>query len=172
MILRLDDLDDFNENQVKVLNALFIVDEIFTGELKWYKLTDSGYVLLRSKSNKKKSDIAERKSDEQLDTTDMPNLESEEFAEQNKQQKGQELTILTPNQMLSRLPISWVQLKAGNNSKKLKNKFRQLLYSLYESKNLQKNSTKVWSTLLKTWKQFLWTAKTVKQANHTDLNWI
>ena len=53
MILRLDDLDDFNENLVKVLNALFIVDEIFTGELKWYKLTDSGYVLLRSKSNKK-----------------------------------------------------------------------------------------------------------------------
>ena len=106
MILRLDDLDYFNENQVKVLNALFIVDEIFTGELKWYKLTDSGYVLLRSKSNKKKSDIAERKSDEQLDTTDMPNLESEEFAEQNKQQKGKELTILTPNQMLSRLPIS------------------------------------------------------------------
>ena len=36
----------------------------------------------------------------------MPNLESEEFAEQNKQQKGKELTILTPNQMLSRLPIS------------------------------------------------------------------
>ena len=46
-------MDDFNENQVMVLNALFMVDEIFTEEFKWYKLTDSGYALLRSKSNKK-----------------------------------------------------------------------------------------------------------------------
>ena len=37
-------------------------------------------------------------------------------------QSGQGLKILTPNQMLSRLPISLVQLKAGNNSEKLKNK--------------------------------------------------
>ena len=36
----LDDLDNFNENQDKVLNAYFMVDEIFTGELKWYKLID------------------------------------------------------------------------------------------------------------------------------------
>ena len=37
---------------------------------------------------------------------------------------------ITPNQMLSRLPISLAQLKAGNNSEKLKNEIRQLLYSL------------------------------------------
>ena len=36
----LDNLDNFNENQDKVLNAYFMVDEIFTGELKWYKLID------------------------------------------------------------------------------------------------------------------------------------
>ena len=41
------------------------------------------------------------------------------------------LKILTPNQMFSRLPISLAQLKAGNNSEKLKNEIRQLLYSLY-----------------------------------------
>ena len=46
-------------------------------------------------------------------------------------QSGQELKILTPDQMLSRLPISLAQLKAGNNSEKLKNEIRQLLYSLY-----------------------------------------
>ena len=40
--------------------------------------------------------------------------------------------------MLSRLPISLAQLKAGNNSKKLKNEIRQLLYSLYRSKKLSK----------------------------------
>ena len=43
-------------------------------------------------------------------------------------QSGQSLKILTPNQMLSRLPISLAQLKAGNNSEKLKNEIRQLLY--------------------------------------------
>ena len=46
-------------------------------------------------------------------------------------QAGKALKILTPSQMLSRLPISLAQLKAGNNSEKLKNKIRQLLYSLY-----------------------------------------
>ena len=51
---------------------------------------------------------------------------------------GEVLKILTPNQMLSRLPIILAQLKAGNNSEKLKNKIRQLLYSLYRSKKLTK----------------------------------
>ena len=53
-------------------------------------------------------------------------------------QSGQGLKILTPNQMLSRLPISLAQSKAGNNSEKLKNEIRQLLYSLYRSKKLTK----------------------------------
>ena len=48
-------------------------------------------------------------------------------------QSGQELKILTPNQMLTRLPIFLAQLKAGNNSEKLENKVRQLLYSLFRS---------------------------------------
>ena len=43
---------------------------------------------------------------------------------------GLGLKILTPNQMLSRLKISLAQLKAANNSEKLKNEIRQLLYSL------------------------------------------
>ena len=53
-------------------------------------------------------------------------------------QLGQGLKILTTNQMLSRLPISLAQLNAGNNSEKLKNEIRQLLYSLYRSKKLTK----------------------------------
>ena len=40
--------------------------------------------------------------------------------------------------MLSRLPISLAQLKAGNNSEKLKNEIRQLLYFLHRSKKLTK----------------------------------
>ena len=63
----------------------------------------------------------------------------EEILKFNKQTKeGKGLKILTPNQMLSRLPISLAQLKAGNNSEKLKNEIRQLLYSLYRSKNMTK----------------------------------
>ena len=56
------------------------------------------------------------------------------------------LKILTPNQMLSGSPITLAQLKAGNNSEKLKNEIRQLYYSLYRS---QSNYIKVWSTLFK-----------------------
>ena len=51
-----------------------------------------------------------------------------------KQQEGKGLKILTPNQILSRLPISLAQL----NAEKLKNEIRQLLYSLYRSKKLTK----------------------------------
>ena len=58
------------------------------------------------------------------------------FNKQNQQGKG--LKILTPNQMLRRLPMTLAQLKAGNNSNKLENEIRQLLYSLYRSKNMTK----------------------------------
>ena len=44
-----------------------------------------------------------------------------------EKQEGQGIKILTPNQMLSRLPISLAQLQAGNNSEKIKNETRQLL---------------------------------------------
>ena len=48
----------------------------------------------------------------------MPQLESEESAEQNRKQKDVGLKILTPSQMLNRLPISLAKLEAGNNSEK------------------------------------------------------
>ena len=54
------------------------------------------------------------------------------FNKQIQQRKG--LKILTQNQMLSRLPISLTQIKAGNNSGTLKNEIRQLLYCLHHSK--------------------------------------
>ena len=63
----------------------------------------------------------------------------EEILKFNKQnQEGKGIKILTPNQMLSRLPISLAQLEAENNSSKLKNEIRQLSYSLYRSKNITK----------------------------------
>ena len=48
------------------------------------------------------------------------------------------LKILTNKQMLNRLPILLAQIQAGNNSNKLKNEARKILYSLYRSKVLTK----------------------------------
>ena len=71
----------------------------------------------------------------------------EEIIKFNKQkQEEQGIKIPTPNQMLSRSPISLAQLKTGNNSEKLKNEIRQLLYSLYRSKNMTKQ---VYNNLIK-----------------------
>ena len=83
-------------------------------------------------------EVDDEADDEADDETDMPELESEESAEQRRNQQGQGLKILTPQQMLNRLPISLAQLREGNNSQKLKNEIRQLLYSLYRSKKLNK----------------------------------
>ena len=61
----------------------------------------------------------------------MPESESEESASERRNQQGQGLKILTPDQILSILPITLAQLKAGNNSQTLINEIKQLLYSLY-----------------------------------------
>ena len=73
---------------------------------------------------------------ENVDIRDMPDLESEEDAE--KRQKGQGLKIMTPNQLITRLPILLAQKQVGNNSQKLKNKIRQIIHSSHRSNNLSK----------------------------------
>ena len=87
-------------------------------------------------------EILKSKSHEHPDTTDMPELESEESAGQRRNlPAGSSLKILTPDQMLSRLPITFAQLKAGNNSQKLINEMRQLLdNSFYGSKRTNQNN--------------------------------
>ena len=52
--------------------------------------------------------------------------------------KGERIKILTPNQMLKRLRIALAQVKAGNNSESLLNEIRQIVYSLYRSKEITK----------------------------------
>ena len=66
------------------------------------------------------------------DSDGEPDFSSSDFSDI----KGKGLKILTPNQMLSRLPFTLTQLKAGNNSEKLKKESRQILPSLYQSKKL------------------------------------
>ena len=83
-----------------------------------------------------------KKIDEDEKQTEKPNeivnIVEKILGFNNQNQRGQGLKTLTPDQMLSRLPISLAQLKAGNNSEKLKNEIRQLLYSLSRSKKLTK----------------------------------
>ena len=56
-----------------------------------------------------------------------------------REQEGIGLKILTLNQMLKRLPIAHTQVNAGNNSESLLNETRQIVYSLYRSKEITKN---------------------------------
>ena len=63
-------------------------------------------------------------------------LEAKRLAREDQGGKG--LKILTPNQMLKRLPIALAQVKAGNNSESLLNEIRQIVYSLYRSKEITK----------------------------------
>ena len=60
--------------------------------------------------------------------------------------KGEGLKILTPKQMLQRLPIALAQVKAGNNSESLLNEIREIVYSLYQSKQITK---KVYNNIIK-----------------------
>ena len=61
-----------------------------------------------------------------------------EAKKQAKEQEGTGLKILKPNQMLKRLSIALAQVKAGNNSESLLNEIRQIVYSLYRSKEITK----------------------------------
>ena len=65
------------------------------------------------------------------------------------QQEGEGLKILTPNEMLKRLSIALAQIKAGYNSESLLNEIRQIVYSLYRSKEITK---KVYNNIIKSLK--------------------
>ena len=72
-------------------------------------------------------------------------LDAARKSNENKTE-GKGLKILTPKQMLQRLPIALAQVKAGNNSESLLNKIRQIVYSLHQSKQITK---KVYNNIIK-----------------------
>ena len=101
---------------------------------------DQVYVI-KKVLNKMKKNIKSVPEDRKLTTDEnekIINIVERIFYLNQLDQSGQGLKVLTPNQVLSRLPITLAQLIAGNNSEKLKNEIRQLLYSLYRSKKLTK----------------------------------
>ena len=69
-----------------------------------------------------------------------------EAFEELKEQEGTELKILTLKQMLQRLPIDLAQVEADNNSESLLYEIRQIIYSLYQSKEITK---KVYNNIIK-----------------------
>ena len=93
------------------------------------------------KSDKKESAHTTRKIDKEgsVDLSDMSSLVSDE-------EEGKGLKILTPNKLSTRLPILLAKIKAGNNSCKLKNDIRQILYLLYQHNKITKN---VYNSLIK-----------------------
>ena len=56
-----------------------------------------------------------------------------------KEKQGKGLKMLTPKQMLQRLPIALAQVKGGITSENLLNEIRQIIYSLYRAKEITKN---------------------------------
>ena len=63
-----------------------------------------------------------------------------------KATEGTRLKILTPKQMLQRLPVALAQAKTGNNSESLLNEIRQIVYYLYQSKQI---TNKVYNNIIK-----------------------
>ena len=111
-------------------------------EIKYKKKSNKLVNVIKSGLSDLKDKIKEMSEDEKKKEIEQPaNILKivEEILVFNKQnQSGKGLNILTPNQMLIRLPISIAQLKSGNNSEKLRNEIRQILYSLNRSKKLTK----------------------------------
>ena len=73
-------------------------------------------------------------------------LSGANYDSKQNETKGKRLKIITPKQMLQRLPIALAQVKAGKNSESLLNEMRQIVYSLYQSKQITKN---VYSNIIK-----------------------
>ena len=76
------------------------------------------------------------------------------------------LKVLRPKQMLQKLPIALAQVKAVNNSESLLNEIRQIVYFLYQSKQITK---KVYNNKIKSvkkWILYLWIQKTIKNLSH------
>ena len=132
--------------------AIYLINKIKDGDLSLQQAINDQYEL-KSKLGEIKKGNPKSKSKTYLDVIkNVDNLYNSRQAAINSfveytervseakfrsKQKGTILKILTPNQMLKRLPIA-LSIKAGNNSESLLNEIRQIVYSLYRSKKITK----------------------------------
>ena len=77
---------------------------------------------------------------------DIEMLSNANYDSKHSETMGKGLKILTPKQLLQRLPIALAQVKTANNSEGLLNEIRQIVYSLYQSKKITK---KVYNNIIK-----------------------
>ena len=148
------DLIDFS----KLIDPLTFLDKIKKGEITLETAKDYQNVLLENiKPIRKGNKNAEQKKilaniNMLYNARDSEIIFIEDYGsmileakKQAKEQEGTGLKILTPNHMLKILPIALAQVKAGNNSESLLNEIRQIVYSLYRSKEITK---KVYSNII------------------------
>ena len=139
-------MQSLNLNQINVLIILFMVNQIFTGESESVEVNKVGnFEVFKEKLYKRK----QKSVNNQILQICLNELESEESAAERINQPGKGLKILTPNQMLSRLPITLAQLKQEIILKNLRMKLDNYCILCTDQKNLQSNSIKVWLTLFK-----------------------
>ena len=112
-------------NEVKMGNKTIEQRETISNLEKFYKSREEVINLFR--------DYIEMLSDANYDA-------------RKNETEGKGLKILTSKQMLQRLPIALAQVKVGNNSENLLNEIRQIVYSLYQSKQITK---KVYNSIIK-----------------------
>ena len=117
---RLISLRERNMND-ELVRKYFLVQDV------WSLLKNQIQIsLVRSGSRDLKEEIEKMPKDEkEIEQPDELVDIAEKILEfNNRNQRGQGLKILTPDQMLIRLPTSLGQLDAGNNSKKTKDEIR------------------------------------------------
>ena len=107
----------------------------------WFENEESSDILRKSDKEGSSDTTIERDEKLSADLSDIPPLEGDEEVKERK-----ELKILTPNKLFTRLPVLLAKIKAGNNSYKLKDEIRQILYLLYQHNKITK---KVCNNLIK-----------------------
>ena len=124
----------FNNGIINYLNKKITQDEF----LQMYNVFINDFDNFSKVMNKKQPDTRGPNQKELLNYgNELKEIVGKSFNPSGSQ-SGEGIKILTPQQMLTRLPILLAQIKAGNNSRELKNEIRQLLYSLYRSKKISK----------------------------------
>ena len=165
-VKKLEELKKYRPRNGKYIkqkeNLLNNVKALYEGRMLIYNLfSDEIFPYFKNKVKDKSVSEGEFDSQSDQDADIIPPLETEEkavrkinsrFSQQSIDpvkyyKKDEGLKILTPQQILTILPITLAQLQAGNNSQKLKNELRQLLYLLYGSKKLSKTG---YESLIKT----------------------
>ena len=100
------------------------------------KRVQKRYLLKESREARTNIESIYNARKEAIDSFDEYTSRASEARHQAK--KGTGLKILTPKQILQRFPIALAQIKAGNNSESLLNEITQIVYSLYQSKEVPK----------------------------------